>query len=98
MQRAVRTMPVVVLEVLLQRRNEVAGSNDQEMVEAFTAQRANEAFRDRVCPGCLHRLESFGSPSGDSRGPCGARGPGSAVRWVVGLVVGAGRSSGGSRA
>ena len=43
-------------------------------------------------PGCVC------SPSGDSRGPSAAPGPGSAVRWVVGLVVGAGRSSGGRRA
>jgi hypothetical protein len=43
-------------------------------------------------------LEFFDSPIGDSRGPSAAPGPGSAVRWVVGRVVGAGRSSGGRRA
>ena len=33
---------------------------------------------------------SICSPSGDSRGPSAARGPESLVRWVVGLVIGAG--------
>jgi hypothetical protein len=42
--------------------------------------------------------ESVGSPSGDSLGLSAAPGRGSAVRWVVGLGVGAGRSSGGQRA
>ena len=42
-------------------------------------------------------LNSSVAPTGFSRA-CGARGRGSPVRWVVGLVVGAGRSSGGRRA
>ena len=45
-------MPVVVLDVLPQHCSEVAGSKDQEMVEAFPAQRADEAFRNCVRPGC----------------------------------------------
>ena len=55
MQRSVRTMPVVVVDVLLQRCSEVAGSDDQEVVEAFAAQGADEAFRDRVRAGCPDR-------------------------------------------
>jgi hypothetical protein len=43
-------------------------------------------------PGCAC------TPSGDSRGPSAAPALGSAAAWVVGLVVGAGRSSGGRRA
>src|SRR4051812_2331036 len=55
MQRAVRTMPVVVIDVLPQHCSEVAGSDDQEVVEAFTAQGADETFRDRIRPGCPDR-------------------------------------------
>ena len=52
MERSVRTVGVVVLDVLAQHRREVARSGDQEMVEAFTAQGADEAFRDRVRSRC----------------------------------------------
>ena len=48
MQRSVRTMPVVVIDVLLQHCSEVAGSDDQEVVETFAAQGADEAFDDRA--------------------------------------------------
>ena len=46
MERAVRAVRVVVLEVLVQHRREVALSGDQEVVEAFAAQGADEAFGD----------------------------------------------------
>src|SRR5215203_4132616 len=46
MQRPVRAMSVVVLDVLLQHLRQVAGSGDQQVVEAFAGQRADEAFRD----------------------------------------------------
>jgi hypothetical protein len=52
MQRALGTVGVVVLDVLVQHRSEVAGSGEQEMVEAYPAQGADEAFRDRVRAGC----------------------------------------------
>ena len=39
---------VVVLDVLLQHRCEVARSGNQEVVEAFPAQGSDEPFRDRV--------------------------------------------------
>jgi hypothetical protein len=55
MQRSVRTVGVVMLDVLAQHRREVARSDDQEMIEAFTAQGADEAFRDRVRSRCPHR-------------------------------------------
>ena len=42
-----------MLDELLQHRGEVAWSGDQEVVEAFAAQGADEAFRDRVSPGVL---------------------------------------------
>ena len=48
MQRSVRSVPVVMLDVLVQYKVEVAWSGDQEVVEAFPAERADEAFRDRV--------------------------------------------------
>jgi hypothetical protein len=45
---------VVVLDELLQHLLEMAGSGDQEVIEAFAAQSADEAFRDRVGPRCPH--------------------------------------------
>src|SRR5215211_3427246 len=41
-------MGVVVLDVLARHGREVARSGDQELVEAFAAQRANPALGDRV--------------------------------------------------
>ena len=55
MQRSVRSVPVVMLDVLVQYKVEVAWSSDQEVVEAFPAERADEAFRDRVRPWCPYR-------------------------------------------
>jgi len=46
---------VVVLDELLQDLLEVAGSGDQEVVEAFPAQGADEPFGDRVRPRCSGR-------------------------------------------
>src|SRR3954454_15294310 len=51
-QRPMWAMSVVVREVLLQYDREVALSGDQELVEAFPAERPDEAFRDRVRPWC----------------------------------------------
>jgi hypothetical protein len=48
MQRSVRAIRVVVLDVLVQHDRQVAWSGDQHMVEAFAAQRADEALGDRV--------------------------------------------------
>ena len=46
---------VVVREILPHHDREVAWSGDQELVEAFPAQCLDEAFRDRVRPGCPDR-------------------------------------------
>src|SRR4051812_39031684 len=46
---------VVGLGELVQDLLEVPGSGDQEVIEAFAAQRADEAFGDRVGPGCPNR-------------------------------------------
>jgi hypothetical protein len=54
MERSVRTVVVVMLDVLAQHRREVTRSDDQEMIEAFTAQTADEPFRDRVRSRCPH--------------------------------------------
>src|SRR5687768_17544500 len=56
-QRSVRAVGVVVLDVFgsTQHCSEVAWSGDQEVVEAFPAQRADEAFRDCVRAGCPDR-------------------------------------------
>ena len=50
-----RAVGVVVLHILTQHDVEVAWSGDQEVVEAFPAQGADEALRDRVRPGCPDR-------------------------------------------
>src|SRR4051812_38802194 len=52
MQRSVRSVPVVMLGVLAQYDVEVPWSGDHEVVEAFPAQGADEAFRDGVRAGC----------------------------------------------
>jgi hypothetical protein len=52
MQRPVRAMSVVVLDVLLQHDRQVAWSGDQHVVQAFAAQRADEALGDRVRARC----------------------------------------------
>jgi hypothetical protein len=46
----VRSVRVEVLDILAQDDVEVAWSGDQEVVEAFPAQGADEAFGDRVAP------------------------------------------------
>ena len=50
MQRSVRSVRVEVLDILAQHGGEVASSGDQDVVEAFSAQCPDEAFRDRVRP------------------------------------------------
>ena len=44
-----------MLHILAQHDVEMAWSDDQEVVEAFPAQSADEAFRDRVRPRCADR-------------------------------------------
>jgi hypothetical protein len=41
-----------VLDKLTQHHGEVARSGDQEVVEAFLSQGADEAFGNRIRPGC----------------------------------------------
>jgi hypothetical protein len=50
MQRSVRAVRVVVLDELAQHQAEVASTGDQEVVEAFATQGADEAFGDGVRP------------------------------------------------
>jgi hypothetical protein len=54
-QRSVRSVRVEVLHVLAQHDVEVTWSGDQKVVEAFPAQGSDEAFCDRVRPGCPDR-------------------------------------------
>ena len=54
-ERSVWAVRVVVLDELVQDLFEVPGSGDQEVIEAFAAQGADEAFGDCVGAGCLHR-------------------------------------------
>jgi len=54
-QRSVRAVGVEVLDILAQDDVEVAWSGDQDVIEAFPAQRADEPFPDRVRPGRLGR-------------------------------------------
>jgi hypothetical protein len=51
-ERSVRAVGVVVLDVLLEHCREVAWAGDQEVIEAFAAQGADDAFGNRVRPGC----------------------------------------------
>jgi hypothetical protein len=44
-----------MIDVLAQHRREVAGSGDQQVVEAFAAQGADSAFGERVCSWCTYR-------------------------------------------
>jgi hypothetical protein len=50
---------------------------------------------DRVAESEKFTVDSPVAPGGGSRGPCAAPGPGSAARWVGGLDVVLGRSTGG---
>ena len=50
-----RSVGVEVLQILAQHDVEVAWPGDQEVVEAFAAQGADEAFGDRIRPGCPDR-------------------------------------------
>ena len=45
-----------MLEILAQYDVEVAWPGDQDVVEALAAEGADEAFGDRVCPGCPDRV------------------------------------------
>jgi hypothetical protein len=55
MERSVRAVGVVVREVFLQHRREVARCGDEEVVEAFAVQGADEALGDRVRSRCSNR-------------------------------------------
>jgi hypothetical protein len=55
MQRSVRTVRVVVADVLALHGVEMAWSGDQDVVEAFAAQGADEAFGDAVGSRCPDR-------------------------------------------
>jgi hypothetical protein len=44
-----------MLDVLVQHGRKVARSGDQQVVEAFAAQRADPAVRNGVCARCSHR-------------------------------------------
>ncbi len=52
---AVRSMGVVVVDVDLQHTFEVAPADDEQPVQALSAQAAEPALRDRVRPGRAHR-------------------------------------------
>src|SRR5690349_23464994 len=61
-----------------------AGSSPAFFMIFQTVEAATVCVRGRPArPGCVC------TPTADSRGPSSAPGPGSAVRWVAGLVVGA---------
>jgi hypothetical protein len=53
-QRDLAAQPILLLDVLAQHYREVAPSGDQQVVEAFAAQGADEAFGDRVRARCPH--------------------------------------------
>ena len=51
-QRDLAAQPILLLQVFAQHDVEVAWPGDQDVVEAFPAQGADEAFGDRVRPRC----------------------------------------------
>jgi hypothetical protein len=55
-----RPVRVVVLDELAEYHGEVTRSGDQQVVEAFAAQSADEAFGDRIRPRCPHRCADDG--------------------------------------
>jgi hypothetical protein len=61
-----------VLDELMQHRREVAPSGDQQVVEAFAAQCADEAFGDRVGPRRAHwGADDADVGAGEHRVECG---------------------------
>jgi hypothetical protein len=48
-------MFVVVRHIARQHRLQLLLAKDQHLVERLTTNRADPLFRERVCPGCLHR-------------------------------------------
>ena len=52
-ERSVRAVGVVVLDELAKHYREVASSGDQQVVEAFPAQRADDAFGNAFARGEL---------------------------------------------
>ena len=56
---SVRPVAVVMAFVLAQHNRGVALVDDQDAVEEFTANAADETFSDRVGPRGLHRLYAF---------------------------------------
>jgi hypothetical protein len=54
-ERSVRAVHVVVLEVLLQHDCEVARPGDQKVIEAFASHSADPALSDRVRSRCSYR-------------------------------------------
>ena len=63
MQRSVRPVRVEMLYILAQHDVEVVGSGEEEVVEAFPAQGADEAFRDRIRAGCSVRMMRMSAPA-----------------------------------
>jgi hypothetical protein len=55
MRRSVGSVRVEVLDIRAQHHFEVAWTGDQDVVEAFSAQGADEPFRDRIRPRCPGR-------------------------------------------
>ena len=68
-QRSVRSVRVEVLDIFAQDDGEVALSGDQDVVEAFPAQGADEAFGDRVRPRRPDRSMDDADVGGGEDGP-----------------------------
>ena len=96
MQRPVRTVRVVVLDVFLEHLRQVSWPSDQHVVEAFAAQRADEALGDRVPRGArtgvrrMRMSEAAKTASVALRGPRFRERPGSfpTLAAATGLAAG----------
>jgi hypothetical protein len=72
-EAAVRTMAVVVLDIVMEAAKPLPSAGDQEMVQALPAHGANPALGDGVDVG---RLDGCGDDLGTGRAPDGIEGPG----------------------
>ena len=78
-----------MLDVLLQHRRKVAGSGDQDVVEAFAAEGADPAFGDGIRAGC----SNWGAQDTDvGAGEHGVEGGGELGIAVAGELIGLGHA------
>jgi hypothetical protein len=76
---AVRTVLVVMLDIGPQDADKLPAADDQQLVQAFSPDRADPPFGDRVGVGCLLRVCGSSRPPSSHRCPRARRYIGEAV-------------------